>query len=124
MKKKVLSPCVIVNIPVILLAMDANIIPSDFTCETDPALIIAALGSLLVAVYEAFEIVLPEVEQLIEREGIERTAAIFNHLVRCKTKTRLRAFDCQDEDNGSSFQIEQVMLDGLALEFRGIRFAF
>jgi hypothetical protein len=115
-------PCTIVNMPVILLAMDANTTPPTFTCETDPAQIVAALEPLLLAVYEAFEIVLPEVEQLVEREAIERTAAIFNHLVRCKTKARLRAFDCQDEDNGDSFQIEQVMLDGLALEFRGLRF--
>lgn len=78
---------------------------------------------LLFAVYEVFEVVLPEVEQVIQREGIERTAAIFNHLVRCKAKARLRAFDCQDENNEtSSLQIEQVLLDGLAIEYRGLRF--
>lgn len=103
--------------------MGANTIPFLFTCETDPESVISALKPLLFAVYEAFEVVLPEVEQLIEREGIERTPAIFNHLVRCKAKVRLRAFDCQDEDNeASSLQIEQVMLDGLALEYRGLRF--
>ena len=103
--------------------MDANSIPPLFTCETDPELVVSALESLLFAVYEAFEVVLPEVEQLIEREGIERTSAIFNHLVRCKAKTRLCAFDCQDEDGGANtLQIERVMLDGLALEYRGLRF--
>ena len=102
--------------------MDANTIPAPFTCETDPELIASALEPLLLAVYEAFEVVIPEVELLIEREDIERTAAIFNHLVRCKAKMRLRTFDCQDEDNGSNpFQLEQVMLDGLALEYRGLR---
>ena len=107
----------------ILLAMDANAIPPQFTCETDPESVVCALEPLLSAVYEAFEVVPPEVEQLIEREGIERTAAIFNHLVRCKAKVRLRSFDCHDEDNGTSpLQIEQVMLDGLALEYRGLRF--
>jgi hypothetical protein len=112
-----------VNLCGILLAMDANAIPPQFTCETDPESVVCALEPLLSAVYEAFEVVLPEVEQLIEREGIERTAAIFNHLVRCKAKVRLRSFDCHDEDNGTSpLQIEQVMLDGLALEYRGLRF--
>jgi len=107
----------------ILLAMGANTIPPLFTCETDPDLILAALEPLLFAVYEAFEVAVPEVELLIEREGIERTVAIFNHLVRCKSKVRLRSFDCQDEDNGATpLQIEQVMLDGLALEYRGLRF--
>ncbi len=103
--------------------MDANSIPSVFTCETDPDEVLSAVDPLLIAIFEAFEIVLPEVEQIIEREGIERTPAIFNHLIRCKAKARLRAFDCQDEDNGiKSFQIEQVMLDGLAIEYRGLRF--
>jgi len=103
--------------------MDANSIPPVFTCETDPDLIISSVEPLLFAVYEVFEVVLPEVEQLIQREGIERTAAIFNHLVRCKAKARLRAFDCQDENNEtSSLQIEQVLLDGLAIEYRGLRF--
>jgi hypothetical protein len=107
----------------ILLAMSTNTIPPLFTCETDPDLIVSALEPLLFAVYEAFEVAVPEVELLIEREGIERTAAIFNHLVRCKSKMRLRSFDCQDEDNGATpLQIEQVMLDGLALEYRGLRF--
>jgi hypothetical protein len=43
-------------------------------------LVVSALESLLFTVYETFEVALPEVEQLIERKGIERTAAIFNHL--------------------------------------------
>jgi hypothetical protein len=103
--------------------MDANSIPSLFTCETDPELVVSALEPLLFAVYEAFEVALPEVEQLIEREGIERTSAIFTHLVRCKAKARLCAFDCQEENYGAtSLQIEQVMLDGLALEYHGLRF--
>jgi hypothetical protein len=115
--------CTFVNSSVIILAMDANSIPSLFTCETDPDEVISAVTPLVSAIFETFEIVLPEVEQLIEREGVERTSAIFNHLMRCKAKARLRAFDCQDEDNGTnSFQIEQVMLDGLAIEYRGLRF--
>ena len=47
--------------------MDANTIPPPFTCETDPELIASALEPLLLAVYEAFEVVIPEVELLIER---------------------------------------------------------
>lgn len=99
--------------------MDANSIPAPFTCETEPDLIVSGLEPLLSAVYEAFEIATPHVEQLIEREGFERTPALFSHLVRCKAKAQLRAFDCRDEDQP---QIEQVMLDGLALEYRGLRF--
>ena len=113
-----------VNSSVILLTMDANSIPALSTCETDPGEVLSVVRPLVSAIFETFEIVLPEVEQIIEREGIERTSAIFNHLVRCKAKARLLAFDCQDEDNGStnSFQIEQVMLDGLAIEYLGLRF--
>jgi hypothetical protein len=103
----------------ILLAMASNTIPPFFTCETDPELIVSELEPLLSAVYEAFEIALPHVEQLIEREGFERTPALFSHLVRCKAKAHLVAFDCRDEEQP---QIEQVMLDGLALEYRGLRF--
>ena len=115
--------CPFVNLPVILLTMDANTIPPVFTCASDPEQVASALRPLLVSIYEAFEVVLPEVEQIIEREGIERTPAIFNHLVRCKAKSRLRAFGCRDDNDGTaSFQIEQVMLDGLALEYRGLQF--
>ena len=100
--------------------MATNSIPPPFTCETDPDLIVSDLEPLLFAVYEAFEIATPHVEQVIEREGFERTPALFSHLVRCKAKAHLRAFDCRaDEDQP---QIEQVMLDGLALEYRGLRF--
>lgn len=103
--------------------MNANTIPADFTCESDPELVMAALEPLLLAVYEAFEIVLPEVEDLIAREGIDRTSAIFNHLVRCKAKSRLRRFDCKDEgEEEGVFQLEHVLMDGLALEYRGLRF--
>jgi hypothetical protein len=108
-----------VNLSVILLAMAANITPPLFTCETDPDLIVSDLEPLLGAVYEAFEVALPHVEQLIEREGFERTPALFSHLVRCKAKAHLCAFDCRDEEQP---QIERVMLDGLALEYRGLRF--
>ena len=108
-----------VNSYVILLAMAANITPPLFTCETDPGLIVSDLEPLLSAVYEAFEVALPHIEQLIEREGFERTPALFSHLVRCKAKAHLLAFDCRDEDQP---QIERVMLDGLALEYRGLRF--
>ena len=104
---------------VILLAMTANTTPPLFTCETDPDLIVSDLEPLLFAVYEAFEAALPHVEQLIEREGFERTPALFSHLVRCKAKAYLQGFDCRDEDPP---QIEQVMLDGLALEYRGLHF--
>jgi len=100
--------------------MATNITPPQFTCETDPDLIVSDLEPLLTAVYEAFEIALPHIEQLIEREAFERTPALFSHLVRCKAKTQLRAFDCRDDEDHP--QIEQVMLDGLALEYRGLRF--